>query len=85
MTIYKYPLEITGRSSLSLPVGYKILSVGLDPRKRPSVWAMVSPAETHRVDVPIFIFGTGHVVDGDAHTHLGTFLDGEFVWHVFTN
>jgi len=40
-TIWKFPLEITDRQDIKMPGEPKILSVGLDPKGVPCLWALV--------------------------------------------
>lgn len=85
-TIHKYPIEITNRQSIKLPLGYAIINVGFDHEDRRisrlCIWAAVN-TESTMMDVEIIIVGTGHPLPhvGD---HLGTVVDGSFIWHVFT-
>lgn len=79
-TIHKYPIKAT----IEMPVGAQILKVdtqGLSPM----LWAEVednASYETRYFDV----YGTGWVVDETEGTkvhHVGTYLQGDFVWHVY--
>lgn len=84
MTIYKYALEITDEQTITLPVGFKVLTVQMQDGQL-HLWAMVSPKKptiTHTV----FVVGTGnpckHVADYD---YIGTVQERGVVWHVFIN
>lgn len=79
LTIYKYPLE-QSTTTLSLPVGAKVLDVQLQDR-RLHLWACVDLAGAH-VDRRFLVFGTGHGVP-DGLQYIATVQDGPYVWHVF--
>ena len=79
--IYKYAVDETH----SLPEGYKILSVGIDPKGVLVFWAEVeTPAGnfSEHEDVTLISIGTGWAVP-DASTYIGTVVHGELVWHVY--
>lgn len=83
MTIWKFPIRITEEFDISLPVGAKILHVGLDPNKDACLWVQHdcgSGTEEHTV----FVVGTGNPVPDKAKTYIGSFVQTAFVWHVFT-
>lgn len=85
-TIYKYPLRLTDVQTINLPIGGRILHVGMQHGVI-TLWAIVD-GEKPRVDREIYIFGTGHPIRGAKHlNYLGTVNapeDGtEFIWHVF--
>lgn len=81
--IYKYPLEVTGSQSISMPKGAKVLCVQVQ-RDVPCLWAIVDLA--NEVNLRRFrIWGTGHPVDESDLRYIGTFQlnEGGFVGHVF--
>lgn len=81
MKIYKYPIQIAGPQELKMPRGMTPLHVGLDPIGVPCIWAKVEPeSEIHGYTV--WVCGTGHDAPEDF-LHIGTFIQGPFVWHVF--
>lgn len=93
MVVYKYVLTLAppngarvypvGEVLLNLPIGYKILSAGLDPNNNFCMWAMVDPDQPKFVPMTICTVGTGNgTVDPDAR-FIGTAKDGPFMWHVF--
>lgn len=45
------------------------------------IWAAVDPSQPE-VPARFRLVGTGSPIDPDWH-HLGTVMDGEYVWHVF--
>jgi len=79
--IYKYPFGILDRCMVDLPENHEIIHIGLDPNHQPCIWAKVDPVEID-VSTEICVIGTGHDVD-DGMEHIGSFVDGQFVWHVF--
>ena len=83
MTIWKYPLEITGSQEVVLPQGARILCVQVQ-HDVPCLWALVNPDEPS-IPRRIYIFGTGHVAPVSAEGYIGTFQtnEGQFVGHVF--
>ena len=82
-TIWKYPLEITDRQALSLPVGADILSVG-NQNGTLMLWALVDPNNGVSAR-KIHIFGTGHQIGAypGKLRFIGTAFTGSLVWHVF--
>ena len=94
-TIYKYPIDIThGIQCIDMPPNPRLLHAGLDPEGWPCVWAIVDAEKVHipkdiwhTVDeVNIIVCGTGHYPPTeDDWWHLGTFNQGPYVWHVFTD
>ena len=80
--IYKYPLQITNRQTLQLPVDAYIIHTGLDPQGKPCVWAKVNP-DAPPEPINFAIYGTGHTLDEAFTNHAGSFVQGDFVWHVF--
>lgn len=82
-TIYKYPLRITNKQDIVMPEEAKILHVGIAPLGNPCLWAEVDISKP-KEEVGITIYGTGHpIADDYLGKHIGTFNQGEFVWHVY--
>jgi hypothetical protein len=90
MPIFKYPLQHRAKSTVTMPTGAKILSLGVQPNMDAGVdefkvWASVPDnAELSTVDVKFVLVGTG----GDApkgFTFLGTLIlnGGTLVLHAF--
>lgn len=94
-TIYKYPLEIADRQIVVLPDGAEIRLVGCDPNGEPCIWAQVDSEEevhNHRV---FWLYGTGHPIavnfpppdtvqsENPLLEHRGSFLQRQFVWHLY--
>lgn len=82
-TIYKYPLGITDEFWLSLPKDAEILHIGVQ-EGMPMLWAIVDP-EAVWDSRRLLVVGTGHLLPDGASklTHVSTFQEGPFVWHVF--
>lgn len=87
-TIYKFPFEITDMQEIEMPMAAQIIHVGLDPSGAPCLWAEVDPYEAPTILRTIAVIGTGNPLDfgGRDHTsarHLGSFVQGHFVWHIY--
>lgn len=81
-TIFKYPIEITNRQIITSPLCSEIRHVGLDPSGQPCMWAEAD------FDLPpdpwtLYIIGTGHPIPNEATRHIGSFVQGPFVWHAY--
>ena len=82
-TIHKYPLEITDRQTITIPNGYQIAHIGLDPQGDPCIWAAVN-TDRSRIPIEVFIVGTGNPIPKNIENrHIGSFVQAPFVWHVF--
>lgn len=81
-TIYKYPIEITDEQEIQIPFGATVIHAGLDPQGTPCVWAMVETRNSPE-PVSIFVVGTGNSLPFVPESHVGSFVQGQFVWHVF--
>lgn len=82
-TVWKFPLEITDMQKIKMPVGAVVVHGGLDPFGVPCLWCQVDDQEyISRYEV-IYIVGTGNPIPPDASRHLGSFVQGPFVWHVY--
>ena len=84
-TIYKYEIPAGGGSIISLPQGFKPLSMGLDPHGVICMWAEIDTKITKYVKVDFAAIGTGRPfeefpVNLDEYTFLGTVHD---VWHYY--
>lgn len=81
--VYKYPLEITDRVTISMPQGARVLTVQMQ-HSNPCLWVWVDP------DAPLEertfrIAGTGHAIVERGAAYIGTFQmrHGDVVFHVF--
>lgn len=83
LTVHKYPLEITDRQCISMPMGARVLKVD-SQNGQPMIWALVD-TERMMADHFVRIVGTGHPAEEsvEARNYLGTFFQGPLVWHVF--
>jgi len=80
MTIWKFPIEIKDKQIVPMPKGAKIIKAGLDPTGHPCIWAVVD-VNKKPVNREIYVYGTGQEIQRE--NHIGSFIDGSFVWHVF--
>lgn len=80
-TIFKYPIEITNIQEVKLPVGFKVIHVGLDPNNTSCIWCEVD-TNKELIRQTVYVVGTGHKLPPDAY-HVGSFLQRVFVWHVY--
>jgi hypothetical protein len=79
--IYQYPLTA---NPLAVPYGTPI-HVGPDPTGIPCLWMQHTQAEIGTLpDCQVTIVGTGHPFNGnEIGTHVGSYVDGPYMWHVF--
>ena len=82
ITIYNYPLDITDEQTLMVPDPARVRHVGLDPNGVACLWAEVDP-DAERVAMQVRIVGTGGQVPQGSGEHIGSFLGGAYVWHVY--
>lgn len=78
--VWKYPLTM-GINEVLLPAEHKIVHVALQ-HGNITMWAEVSLANVPYKPIPVSVVGTGHDIPEDTE-HVGTFMDGPFVWHVY--
>ncbi len=88
MRVFKYPIPNDGYpAKISAPGAYKILHAGPDPTGQVCVWAAVMPDRPQMADnfARVLVAGTGHDIGEPfrAEHHIGSYVDGPFVWHVF--
>ena len=81
-TIYKYPIPHLDEQEIQMPLGSEIIRVGLDPREVPCLWAIVD-IDKPKAPVRVLTVGTGDVMPSMPYRHIGSFVDGSFVWHIF--
>jgi len=89
-TIYKYPLVITDRQSITLPVDAQLLDIQTQPQTpdQPQLWALheLPAGDTVLMEYHIRMIGTGHrVPDNEKLRHISTIQirGGTFVLHSF--
>jgi hypothetical protein len=80
-TIWKFPLTIAERQTISIPVTSHFLNIGIDGEGTRCLWFAVDPT-SDPIDMEIIKVGTGwdlpHVGD-----FIGTIIQDGFVWHYF--
>lgn len=82
MEIWKFPLEIVEYQSVAMPEWAELLHIEFH-RGELNLWALVNPNEP-KVQCTIHRFGTGWPMpDNLGLKHIGTVLDGAYVWHFF--
>ena len=83
-TIWKYPIDIEDSIQIRMPLGAKVLHVGVQDGV-PTIWARVRPGDDDTELRHFTVVGTGHPIpiDEGRLVHLGTFFHGPFVWHLF--
>lgn len=77
-TIYKYELGITTEVRLAKP---KVMFVAAQHETVPTAWISHDPDAEPDTLLKLQLVGTGHDVPGGEH--VGSFLHGPYVWHVF--
>lgn len=84
MRIWKFPLEVTDRQELRLPVASKILTVQTQ-RGVPCLWALVNEETAANSLRKIAIYGTGNPLPDNPGEYIATFQmhGGDLVFHVF--
>ncbi len=82
--VHKYLLPVQDEVKLEMPIGARVLHVGVQDNEQLCLWALVNPKGETKTR-SFRIAGTGHEVAGASPTHLGTALmhNGTFVLHVF--
>lgn len=78
-TIWKFPVRTD--AAVMMPVGARILHVANQPYVGPCLWAEIDP-DAPEEPRQFAVVGTGQMVPEGA-SHLGTWLDGQFVWHLY--
>ena len=81
-TIWKFPLVITDKQKITVPIGSNFVHCGLDPNGEPSIWYRVDP-RLEAIEKDVYIVGTGNPLPDEALHHQGSFVHGPFMWHVY--
>lgn len=80
--IWKFPLGVTA-TTIEVGSDPHVVHVGLDPEGVPCVWVehVVGPEDDLR---PVYFYtvGTGWNMP-EGWVHVGSFVDGNFVWHLY--
>lgn len=82
-TIWKFPLLIIERQTVSVPWNATPIHAGLDPAGAPCIWCEVESTNTDREPLEVFIVGTGNARPDRATKHLGSINHGLYIWHVY--
>jgi hypothetical protein len=81
-TIYKYPIEITDKQTVSMPIGAQVLSAQMQGTQL-CIWALVEVGNIN-CDRRVRVFGTGNTVKLDGNwKFVDSVQERIFVWHVF--
>jgi len=81
-TIWKFPLRPEASFTVNVPKGATFLHVGVDPQGEPCLWAEVDPGANVEPWI-LSVVMTGGDVPFRPRRHLGTFLVGSIVAHVY--
>lgn len=79
-SIHKYSM-LDWTDELKMPRGARVVHVALQ-HDRPTLWAEVD-TDVELVPRGVAVVGTGLPIPGDGASHVGTFHDGGWVWHVY--
>lgn len=81
--IWKFQIPIEDLFSLEMPKGAEILSAQ-NQYEGGVMWA-ICDEQAEKVQRTFRIYGTGHSINPDGHTYIGTFQVeyGRLVWHLF--
>lgn len=81
--MWKFPLAI-GVNNVSVPAGAQFVTVSRDGGGQWCAYALVNADAVMRQPRTLHVVGTGHDIRDRAVHFLGTFNDGPFVWHVWS-
>jgi hypothetical protein len=83
--VWKKQLELTENPQTFTLKGFeKVVHVAIqEPSRSITVWYLADPESTFHDSRTFQIFGTGDQEVPEDAVHLGTVLDGWFVWHIF--
>lgn len=81
-TVWRYEIDLNA-DQFALQVGGTVVHVGLRVARMIELWVEVDTDRLTSDNSNIYrVFGTGHPLPDDA-THVGSVIDGPFVWHVY--
>jgi hypothetical protein len=83
-TIWKFPLMMTDRQTVEIPLPAELLTVQLQgkvPHENACLWAEVDP-EGEKVRIEIAMIGTGHPVP-EGMRYISTVQYGALVFHFY--
>ena len=83
-TIHKFPIRIEVVQDIAIPAHSTFIHAGLDPQGQTCLWAEV---ETTNEKFPkrVYLLGTGHPIPEGARSHIGSFKQGNFMWHIYSS
>ena len=83
ITIWKFPLDLGVENVVNIDRFARVVMTAIDPDSgRPALWFEHNP-HGQKADRKIVIFGTGVDIQGPAHSHMGSVIDGPLVWHIY--
>ena len=80
MQIWKYQLEPAATTQLRVPAPAKPIHVGIDANGYACVWFEVIEDQPTQA-ITLRRIGTGWKFSGGEH--LGSYVEGPFVWHIY--
>ena len=82
--IWKFPLIIRNKQTLSLPAGSEILTIQTQ-RNAPCMWVLLDPTQSFMEERVFITHTTGMVGVESNEKYIGTYQvdDGYYVGHVF--
>jgi hypothetical protein len=78
-TIYKYKIE--GTEIISLPPNAKVIHAAMQ-NGAPHIWVEYPVNDSELESRTFMVCGTGFELEDDD-IHLGSMIDGMFVWHIY--
>jgi len=87
-TIWKFELPIEDQPSIDMPIGARILSVGVQNAatdRKLMLWAYIPKTEVKTETRYFFVLGTGNPIPWDLSesAFVGTVQMGSHIWHVW--
>lgn len=80
-TIHKFDVAIGGEVTHWLPADAKVVHAAMQ-KGIPCIWVELEAYNRRRAYRKFRVFGTGEAIPTGV-SHVGTFFDGPFVWHVY--
>jgi hypothetical protein len=84
-TIWKFILS-NAVDDISMPLGARVISAGIDPNNDLCVWAEVNPSNAYTFRSFMFL-GTGMPIpktpEGKTRKFIGTANRGPLIWHIY--
>ena len=81
MVIWKYKLELVIEQMVEMPIDSKVLSANMQGDTL-CIWVLVNENNKKTLH-PVWIYGTGQLIDEPSGRFIDTVQDGQYVWHVF--